>query len=113
MLGLSGPREDQEPCLGELVTSRLEDDVGGGPEPEEAQRLPILEIGQTQGAIPDDARAQQGRGLDIAERLGDRIDRLLGGDHVLGVAPVRVATRSTELLAEVLLVGQTEVADAA
>ncbi len=95
------------------MPGRLKHDVGRSAEAEETERLAIVEIRQSQGPIADDAGAQQGSRLHIAERLGDRIGGFLRNDHGFGVAAVGVAAGPAELLAEVLVAGPAELADAA
>src|SRR5262249_38209621 len=70
-------------------------------EPQSPNRAP----GRAGGAIAEDARAEEGRGLAIAEPGGDRIGEGLGHHCQLGVAAVDVVARVARRRAEVLPAG--------
>src|SRR3972149_4852994 len=59
-----------------------------GPKAVKAQRSPGGELRTRQGAVPDDAGAQQGRGLGVREGVGDLVGERLRHDRVLREASV-------------------------
>jgi hypothetical protein len=81
----------------------LGDDVRRGAEAVDAQRASGRQRGAAQGPVPDDARAQQGRCLDVPEGVGQPVRVALGNGGELGVPTVSVPTGERRVRAEVLL----------
>ena len=96
-------RDDEDLRRRAPVPRDLNDDVGGGAEAEEGERLTVAQVREAQGAIADDAGAEQRRGLNIGEPIGDRIRERLGRDDVLGVPAIDVLARPARARAEVLV----------
>lgn len=96
-----GPREDIDAAL--PVACNLDRQMSGGAKAEQSQAFAAAHIREPQGAIPNDARAQQWCCLDIRERRRQRIDVVSAGHHVLGVPAVDVIPGEHDLRAEVFL----------
>ena len=95
---VAGAREREHPAP--LVAGDLADDVRRGAEAVEAEALGVA--GHPQGAVADEPRAQQRRGLEVRVAVGDREAEALVGDRVLGEAAVEVAAGEARAVAQVL-----------
>ena len=80
----------------------LRREVRRAAEPVDAEAAALGEVGPLQGAVADDAGAEQRRDLDVVERLGERVGVGLVDHGVLGVAPVDVPAGEARVEAEVL-----------
>src|ERR671910_476381 len=67
-----------------LVNGYLDNYVGGGAESVEAEAFGV--VGHPQGAVADQARAQERRGLHVRVTLGDREAEAVVGRGIRGVA---------------------------
>src|SRR5205823_5898224 len=94
-----------------LVTGDLRDDVRGGAESVDAEVVGVA--GEFEGAVPDEAGAEQRRGGGVVVGVGERIAGALVGDGELGVAAVDVVAREAGAVAEVLVAAAAVVAGAA
>ena len=74
----------------------------GRAEAVETDALARLDAGDAQGAKPDDARAQQRRGVQVVERGGQRVDEVVARDDVFGVAAVDVVAGVARVVAQIL-----------
>jgi hypothetical protein len=81
-------------------------DVGGGAEAVHTEAAAGPHGGQFQRAIPDDARTEQRRRLDVAEVGRDGVRVVLVHHRVLRVPPVGVPAGELGALAQVLAVGR-------
>ena len=88
-------------------------EMGGAPEPVDAEPAPLGEVGPQQGPVADDPGTEQRRGLQIVEFRRQRVGVGLVDDGVLRVAPVDVPAGEARVGAEVLATGHAEAADAA
>ena len=77
-------------------------EVGRAAEAVDAEPPALGEVGAQQRPVADDARAQQRRGLDVVERVGQRVGVVLVDHGVLGVAAVEVPAGEARVDAEVL-----------
>ena len=82
---------------------------------ESVERQPAAggEIAAPQCPIADDAGAQQRRGLDVAERLGQFVAERRRRDSVFGISAVGMVAGEAGRLAEVLLAAGAKAATAA
>ena len=80
----------------------LNDHMGRGTETIQGQLSPGRQLCPFQGAIADDSSAQQRRGFNIGERLGNRIGKVFLDNGVFGVAPVGMIAGEPRPLAQVL-----------
>ena len=94
-----------------LVAGDLRDDVGGGAEAIEAERLAVA--GHAVGAVADEAGAEQRGGFGVAVFLRQVEAIAPVGDDVFGIAAVDVAAGEVRRVAEVLHARQAVVAVAA
>ena len=78
----------------------LDDEMGRGAEAVEAQ--PLCVTGEAQGAVADQAGAQQRGGLQVRIAVRDREAEPVVGDRVLRVAAVDLVPGEPRILAEVL-----------
>ena len=83
-----------------LVEGELAENVCGGSEAVEADALRLPD--KPQRSIPDQAGAQQRRGLLVGIAGRDREAEALVGDHQLGVAAVNVIAGEASPIAQVL-----------
>ena len=95
------------------VQGDLDHHVGRRAEAVEGQRSARPRIAPPQRPIADNARTQQRGRLDVAERLGQRVDEIGRRHGILGVAAVGVIAGEAGRLAEVLLSPGAEAALAA
>ncbi len=70
-LGLVGAGHDVD--AGAPSECDLGREVGRAPEPVDAEPSPVGQVGLLQGAIADDAGAEQWGHLDVAETVGQRV----------------------------------------
>jgi hypothetical protein len=108
-LDVGGPRARVDVTA--LCHRDLADDVRRGTEAVEANGTRIT--CQTERPVPDESRAQQGRGLRVRVALGDRKAEALVGDCQLGEAAVDVIPREASVVAQVLTSGNAVPADPA
>ena len=94
-----------------LVAGDLRDDVGGGAEAVEAERLAVA--GHAVGAVADEAGAEQRRGFGVAVFLRQAEAVAPVGDDIFGIAAVDVAAGEVRRVAEILHARQAEAAVAA
>src|SRR5207244_2390806 len=83
-----------------LVAGNLGQDVRGCAEAVQAEPLRIA--GEPERAVPDQARAEQRRRLDVVVAVRDREAEALVGDRPFRVTPVEVVARELRPVAEVL-----------
>src|SRR5215208_750128 len=96
LVAIPGERKD----LPALMQGHLDDYVGGGAEAVEAEAFGVA--GHPQGAIADQARAQQRRGLEIRVAFGERKAEPVVGGGILGVAAVYLVAGEAGIVAQVL-----------
>ena len=99
--------------LGALVQRHLGGQVGGAAEPVDPEAAAGAKARPTQGAVPDDARAQQRCGLVVGKTVGDPVRVALVDDRGLGVPAVVVPSRERRLRAQVLVAASAELAPSA
>ncbi len=76
--------------------------MGGTAEAVDAQSAALGQVGEAQGAVPDDPGAEERRGGDVVESLGDEVGVGLVDENEFGVAAVEVPTGEARSEAEVL-----------
>src|ERR687890_2765584 len=96
LVAVPGERED----LSALMDRYLDDYVGGGTEAVEAEPSGVAR--GPQGAVADQARAQQRRGLEVRVALGEGEAEAVVGHGVGGVAAVHLVPGEPGVVAEVL-----------
>jgi hypothetical protein len=87
--------------------------VGGSPEAVDAEPAARLHLGELEGAIADDAGAQQRRRLGVAEHGRERVREALVDDRVVGESAVGVIAGELGALAKVLAARAARLARAA
>jgi hypothetical protein len=92
----AGERKD----LAALVGRDLRDYVGGGAEAVEAQAFGVA--AHAEGAVADQARAEQRRGLEVRVTFGDRETEAPFGHRALRVSAVYLVAGEAGVVAEVL-----------
>src|SRR3989454_7855614 len=112
---VAGPRRPE--AAGELTVGRLarahehlapsrachlERDVGGRAEAVDAEPAAGRRLAPLECPVPDDARAEERRGVGVAEGRRDRIGERRGRDRVVREAAVGVVASELGALAEVL-----------
>src|SRR5262249_10502096 len=85
-----------------ISARHLREDVSRGAEAVQADRLRIAALGVA--AIPDQARAQERRGVRVVVALGNRHAVAFIGDDLVRVAAVQVAAGEPRPVAKVLAV---------
>ena len=98
--GFGAPGHDVDP--GPFGHGDLGGEVGRAAEPVDPQSTAGREAGPSEGPVADDAGAEQGGRLLVAERVGQRVDVGLLDHDVLGVAPVEVPAREQRREAQIL-----------
>ena len=88
-------------------------EVGGAAEAVDAEPPTFGQVGPQQRPIADDARAEQRCGLDVVERIGQRVRVGLVHQRVGGIAAVDVPPGEQRVDAQVLAPAHAEAADAA
>jgi hypothetical protein len=83
------------------VLRELDHDVRARSEAKNSQLASFGKLTSRQGSIADDAGAQQGRGLGIAEFFGDEICELFWDNGELGISTVGVIAREPRRFAQV------------
>ena len=85
-----------------VVTSHLQDEVCGGAKAVDPEPFARTNAAQTIGTVSDDARAQQGRGVPIGERLGNWVGEVLMYGCVFGVTSVHMQTGELGVFTQIL-----------
>ena len=96
--------------LDAAVEGHLNGDVRGGAEAVQTEAPARLDAGEPQGAVPDDARAQQRRGVQVGEALRDAVEEMRAGEGQAGIAAVHGPAGERGAVAEVLPAGEAEAA---
>ena len=71
----------------------LRREMGRPAEAVDAEPTALGNVGSAQGAIADDAGAEQRRRLDVVEAIGQRVGVVLLDQRVVGVAAVEIPAR--------------------
>ena len=98
--------------LGSPVERHLGGEVGRSAEPVDPESPTRWQVGEGQGAVADDAGAQQGCGRHVVEPVGEGVDEGLGCGDELGVTAVGVPTGEAGIGAQVLPAAGAEPAGA-
>src|SRR2546425_689469 len=90
------------------VPGHLNDDVRRSPEPIEPQALAGLHSAEPQGAVADDARAEQWRRFLVTKDVRNRVGVIRGHHGVFRIAPVHVVPGKARLKTQILLLAEAE-----